>query len=172
MKQLFTALSLVLGIAATADTVIFKDDFESTANWFKNPACETPQFGGGGTLQLVDGRKTGKCLKIVTNSKQMFMLNLRRSLPVKDGSRLRISFLVRGKGAISINPLGRTADKKTVYLELTPQSTKPWYGKEIVFDNEQSFIAEYSKDGCEVIEITDSVVVGEPPEFVLSRMEG
>ena len=57
-------------------------------------------------------------------------------------------------------------------LELTPQSTKPWYGKEIVFDNELSFIAEYSKEGCEVIEITDSVVVGEPPEFVLSRMEG
>ena len=116
MKQLLTVLSLALGIAAAADTVIFKDDFESTANWFKNPACETPQFGGGGTLQLVDGGKTGKCLKIVTNSKQMFMLNLRRSLPVKDGSRLRISFLVRGKGAISINPLGRTADKKTVYL--------------------------------------------------------
>lgn len=63
-------------------------------------------------------------------------------------------------------------DNKIVYLELTPQSTKPWYGKEIVFDNELSFIAEYSKEGCEVIEITDSVVVGEPPEFVLSRMEG
>ena len=59
---------------------------------------------------------------------------------------------------------------KTIYLELTPQSTKPWYGKEIVFDNEQSFISEYSKDGCEVIEITDSVIIGEAPEFVLSRM--
>ena len=61
-------------------------------------------------------------------------------------------------------------DNKTVYLELTPQSTKPWYGKEILFDNEQSFIDEYSKDGSEVIEITDCVVVGEAPDFVLSRM--
>jgi hypothetical protein len=62
-------------------------------------------------------------------------------------------------------------DNKTVYLELTPQSAKPWYGKEMVFDNEQSFISEYSKDGCEVIEITDSVIVGEAPEFIFSRMD-
>ena len=62
-------------------------------------------------------------------------------------------------------------DNKTIYLELTPQSTKPWYGKEIVFDNEQSFISEYSKEGCEVIDITDSVVVGGAPEFIFSRME-
>ena len=61
-------------------------------------------------------------------------------------------------------------DNKTIYLELTPQNSKPWYGKEIVFDSEQSFISEYSKDGCEVIDVTDSVVIGEAPEFVLSRM--
>ena len=61
------------------------------------------------------------------------------------------------------------AENKTVYLELTPQSAKPWYGKEKVFDNEQSFISEYGKDGCEVIEVTDSVVIGEAPEFILSR---
>lgn len=62
-------------------------------------------------------------------------------------------------------------EDKTIYLELTPRSAKPWYGKEIVFDDEQSFISEYSKDGCEVIEITDSVIVGEAPEFILSRMD-
>ena len=61
-------------------------------------------------------------------------------------------------------------ENKTIYLELTPQSSKPWYGKEIVFDNEQGFISEYSKDGCEAIEITDSVVIGEKPEFIFSRM--
>lgn len=61
-------------------------------------------------------------------------------------------------------------ENKTIYLELTPQYTKPWYGKEMVFDNEQSFISEYSKDNCEVIEVTDSVVIGEAPEFILSRM--
>ena len=60
---------------------------------------------------------------------------------------------------------------KTVYLELTPQSGKPWYGKELVFDSEQSFIDGYIKDGCEVIDVTDSVVIGEAPDFVLSRMD-
>ena len=63
------------------------------------------------------------------------------------------------------------AEGKTVYLELTPQSTKPWYGKEIVFDDELYFVTEYCKGSCEVIEITDSVVIGEAPEFVLSRMD-
>ena len=62
-------------------------------------------------------------------------------------------------------------ENKTIYLELTPQSTKPWFGEEIVFDNEQSFISEYRKDGCEVIEITHDVVIGEAPYFVLSRMD-
>ena len=62
-------------------------------------------------------------------------------------------------------------ENKTIYLELTPQSTKPWFGEKIVFDNEQSFISEYSKDGCEVIEITHDVVIGEAPYFVLSRMD-
>ena len=62
-------------------------------------------------------------------------------------------------------------ENKTIYLELTPQYAKPWYGKEIVFDNEQGFISEYSKDDCEVIEVTDSVVIGEAPEFILSRMD-
>ena len=62
-------------------------------------------------------------------------------------------------------------ENKTVYLELTPQSSKPWYGKEIIFDNEQSFISEYGKDGCEVTEVTGDVVIGKAPYFVLSRMQ-
>ena len=61
-------------------------------------------------------------------------------------------------------------ENRTVYLELTPQSGKPWYGKEIIFEDEQSFIDEYSRDGCEVIDVTDSVIIGESPGFLLSRM--
>ena len=61
-------------------------------------------------------------------------------------------------------------ERKTVYLELTPQSGKPWYGKEIVFDSEQTFIDEYSQNGQEVIDVTDSISIGEAPEFLLSRM--
>ena len=61
-------------------------------------------------------------------------------------------------------------ENKTVYLELTPQSGKPWYGKELIFDNERSFVDEYSKGGIEVIDVTDSVLIGERPNFLLSRM--
>ena len=62
-------------------------------------------------------------------------------------------------------------EDKVIYLELTPQSGKPWYGKELIFDSEQSFMAGYIKDGCEVIDVTDSVIIGEVPDFVLSRMD-
>ena len=60
---------------------------------------------------------------------------------------------------------------KVIYLELTPQSGKSCYGKEIVFESEQSFIDGYKEDGYEVIDVTDSVIVGEAPDFVLSRMD-
>ena len=62
-------------------------------------------------------------------------------------------------------------EDKVIYLELTPQSGKPWYGKELIFDSEQSFMDGYIKDGCEVIDVTDAVVIGEAPDFVLSRMD-
>ena len=61
-------------------------------------------------------------------------------------------------------------ENKTVYLELTPQSRKPWYGKEIIFDNEQSFVNEYKKYNCDVIDVTDDVIIGKAPGFLLSRM--
>jgi hypothetical protein len=62
-------------------------------------------------------------------------------------------------------------ESKTVYLELTPQSEKPWYGKEIVFDSEQSFVEEYAKGNSEVIDVTENVFIGKAPDFLLSRMD-
>lgn len=62
-------------------------------------------------------------------------------------------------------------ENKVIYLELTPQSGKAWYGKELVFDNEQSFIDGYKEDGWEVIDVTDSVFIGEAPDFLLTRMD-
>ena len=61
-------------------------------------------------------------------------------------------------------------EDKTVYLELTPQSRKPWYGKEIIFDSEQDFVNEYKKNNCDVIDVTDDVIIGKVPGFLLSRM--
>lgn len=61
------------------------------------------------------------------------------------------------------------AENKVVYLELTPQSRKPWYGKEIIYDNEKSFILEYTKGGCDITDITGLVIAGASPELILSR---
>nr|MCR5328759.1 hypothetical protein [Saccharofermentans sp.] len=61
-------------------------------------------------------------------------------------------------------------EDKTVYLELTPQSDKAWYGKEIIFESEDIFVNEYKKNGCDVIDVTDDVIIGEAPDFLLSRM--
>jgi len=62
-------------------------------------------------------------------------------------------------------------EEKVIYLELTPQSGKPWYGKEMIFDSDQSFMDRYLEDGYEVIDVTDSIIIGEAPDFVLSRMD-
>ncbi len=62
------------------------------------------------------------------------------------------------------------AENKTVYLELTPQFSKPWYGKEIVFNNEQDFLQEYINGGWDVSEVTASIVVGQQPLFLLEKL--
>ena len=59
---------------------------------------------------------------------------------------------------------------KTVYLELTPQSAKPWYGKEIVYDNEELFQQTYHQKGFEVSEVTGQIEIGQPPRFLLERL--
>ena len=41
------------------------------------------------------------------------------------------------------------AENKTVYLELTPQSGKPWYGKEIIYSCEEEFLEENEKNNYE-----------------------
>ena len=58
------------------------------------------------------------------------------------------------------------AEGKTVYLELTPRSTKPWYGRELVYPGEQAFLSAWRDKGFEVTEITDDVRPGRRPEFM------
>ena len=56
---------------------------------------------------------------------------------------------------------------KTIYLELTPQSNKPYYGKEIIYNNENELKKEFQNQGYDVIDITNDIVVGEHPKFSL-----
>lgn len=62
------------------------------------------------------------------------------------------------------------AENKIVYLELTPQFGKPWYGKEIIYSSESELFEEQAKKGWDVSDVTDSVVVGEQPMFLLERL--
>ena len=62
------------------------------------------------------------------------------------------------------------AEGKTVYLELTPEFDRANYGQEAIYESEQSFLDDYRQKGCEVYEATDAFSVGEPPDFILSKM--
>ncbi len=63
------------------------------------------------------------------------------------------------------------ADEKTVYLELTPQSSKPWYGKEIVYDTKDAMLADFDKKGYDITDVTEDIIIGEAPMFLISRIK-
>ena len=60
---------------------------------------------------------------------------------------------------------------KTVYLELTPQSNKPYYGKEIIYNDEAELKNEFYNQGYDITNITNDIVVGEYPEFSLKLIK-
>ena len=62
------------------------------------------------------------------------------------------------------------AENKTVYLELTPQSSKAWYGKEIIYSTDQELIKKYETNGYDISDVTDSIVIGQQPEFLLAKL--
>ena len=62
------------------------------------------------------------------------------------------------------------AEGKVVYLELTPQSAKPWYGKEIIYDTEQAFLQDYEKNNYDVTDVSNAIIIGEQPQFLLEKL--
>ena len=62
------------------------------------------------------------------------------------------------------------AEGKFVYLELTPQSAKSWYGKEIIYDNEQEFLKDYEQNNYDISDITAAIIIGEQPHFLLEKL--
>lgn len=63
------------------------------------------------------------------------------------------------------------SEDKIVYLELTPQSSKEWYGKEIVYSGEQEFLLEYENNGYDISDVTDAIIIGEQPGFLLNKLK-
>lgn len=60
---------------------------------------------------------------------------------------------------------------KVVYLELTPQFSKSWYGHEIVHSNLQDFIQEYKNNGYDVSDVTHIIKVGQQPKFLIRKRQ-
>lgn len=65
-----------------------------------------------------------------------------------------------------------TAQTKTVYLELTPQSSKPWYGRECLYPDEAAFLEEFARNGYEMYDVTGKVFAGQRPSVLLSVVNG
>lgn len=62
------------------------------------------------------------------------------------------------------------AEDRIVYLELTPQFSKKWYGQEIIYSSEQELLKEYNQNGYDVSDVTDLIIIGEQPLFLLDKM--
>lgn len=63
------------------------------------------------------------------------------------------------------------AENQVVYLELTPQFSKDHYGQEILYANLQDFLSFYAQSGFEVTNVTDAITVGQPPVFLLEKIQ-
>ena len=59
------------------------------------------------------------------------------------------------------------AEEKLVYLELTPQSNKPWYGKEIIYNDERDLIKEFREKDFIIIEVTEKIIIGDHSDALL-----
>lgn len=62
-------------------------------------------------------------------------------------------------------------DEKIVYLELTPQSGKSNYGKEILFESIEEFVSYWEQQGYIVSDITELCVPGANPTFFMDLVK-
>ena len=82
----------------------------------------------------------------------------------------KIWLLHRPAGGAVHTVLTFEAEGQVVYLELTPQSGKPWYGKPLCYPTQEAFLRQFAADGFEVTEVTHRIVSGQPPDFLLCKL--
>lgn len=75
----------------------------------------------------------------------------------------------REKGSVH-TVLTFVAEDKVVYLELTPKSSKSWYGKEILYGSIDDFLTEFDKNGYDIYDVTNVIKIGEAPTFLLKHL--
>lgn len=112
LKYIKMITVLVCGIVAQfafaqENEKVFEDKFEEFNQWAQNRASLTAKYGGGGKFSLVDSGKDGKCLQVITNEKQTFMMNMRKSFVAESGKKLNISLFAKGKGTIQFVIIGQ-----------------------------------------------------------------
>lgn len=113
------------------------------------------------TPEVTLAEKTGTCIDTVIGMRSMLdQLNI--------PSKIWLLYNKKKNNVHTI--LTFEAENKIVYLELTPQSSKAWYGQEIIYANEQEIVQEYEKNGYEITDVTDLIIVGERPYFLLSKL--
>ena len=78
-------------------------------------------------------------------------------------SKIWMLFLKEKRKAHSV--LTFEIDGRIVYLELTPQSGKSNYGKEILFEGIEEFVSFWEQQGYIVSDITDVCTPGANPDF-------
>ncbi len=61
------------------------------------------------------------------------------------------------------------AEEKIVYLELTPQSNKQNYGKEILFDSTEQLSTKFQDEGIDIEDVTDQLTIGEQPLVLINK---
>jgi hypothetical protein len=60
-------------------------------------------------------------------------------------------------------------ESKIVYLELTPQSKNPSYGKQKIYDNTLNLLSEFQNEGIDIEDVTEQLVVGEQPLILINK---
>lgn len=105
-KAIIFAAAALIGTTLTAQSIIFQDSFDKASKWWIRK-------GKTGNYKIVDGGKEGKCINVTTGN-GTFMANMGNH-KIKNGAKVKVSFFAKGKGMISLHPMGRK-DKQTVYM--------------------------------------------------------
>jgi hypothetical protein len=114
-------------------------------------------------------------LKICTYVKNNENRN-KRNIPVYKNSKIVVIFPFHKERGDKIKNKVHTiltfeAESKIVYLELTFESKKNNYGKEIIFDSIENLVIKFQNDGVVIEDVTDKLIVGEPPFVLLNKIK-
>lgn len=114
------------------------------------------------TPELSRREKVGTCLDAV-----LVMKEILSGQGIE--SKVRMIFQREKKKVHAV--LSFELSEKVIYLELTPQSGKPNYGKELIFESEEEFIEYWEQQNYLVQDITEVCKPGANPSFFMDLLK-